>query len=515
MKNIWILATSQDDPSSRWHDFVENKRIRINYKVSEDLTALYEGGKTFLKAHLREKYPNLSSTNQDVFWRLGSEMQIGDIVIARRKLDAFVGVGEIIGDYEYLWSEPDYKHSRRVRWLSVEEKPTPGSLPKRLAAIIAIAPDWNSYEEIIELIGGAETEILGRHIAEVQRAKEFIAERVLKPVINSPRASEKAKNVTKATLGWLEHFERTGDLLVYMDRFDPDANATMYSELLSQGFETFEGIREELEERFGAYRSDRTRLNDFVIGDTYSSQQILIAAETYDTRSGGILALGPIGHHKAVFIKATLSGGKYPNEWLEEGRRLKYYLKSIKGVFKESYKHNQAIIEYPEVPIYAFVRHSKDQAFKFAGVYGMAKVHDEDDGSKWFELLRRDIAEEGDITRILTAIYEQDLKDRVERSKSGSSSARHQRLAAAPSKPDRVTVQSQAFVRNADVIVEVLSRANGLCESCGKRAPFLRKSDNTPYLEVHHSIRLADGGDDTVENAIALCPNCHRRAHYG
>ncbi len=25
---------------------------------------------------------------------------------------------------------------------------------------------------------------------------------------------------------------------------------------------------------------------------------------------------------------------------------------------------------------------------------------------------------------------------------------------------------------------------------------------------------LANNGDDTVENAIALCPNCHRKAHY-
>ncbi|MGH8437576.1 MAG: HNH endonuclease [Pseudomonas sp.] len=33
--------------------------------------------------------------------------------------------------------------------------------------------------------------------------------------------------------------------------------------------------------------------------------------------------------------------------------------------------------------------------------------------------------------------------------------------------------------------------------------------------EVHHKVRLADGGLDTVENAIAVCPNCHRQAHFG
>jgi 5-methylcytosine-specific restriction protein A len=29
---------------------------------------------------------------------------------------------------------------------------------------------------------------------------------------------------------------------------------------------------------------------------------------------------------------------------------------------------------------------------------------------------------------------------------------------------------------------------------------------------MHH---LADDGPDVVENAIAACPNCHRRLHYG
>ncbi|MEI9962123.1 MAG: HNH endonuclease signature motif containing protein [Limisphaerales bacterium] len=74
---------------------------------------------------------------------------------------------------------------------------------------------------------------------------------------------------------------------------------------------------------------------------------------------------------------------------------------------------------------------------------------------------------------------------------------------------------SVGYRRNADVIVATLNRANGICERCGKKAPFLRKSGGTPFLEVHHRTPLADGGEDTIENAVALCPNCHREAHYG
>ncbi len=103
----------------------------------------------------------------------------------------------------------------------------------------------------------------------------------------------------------------------------------------------------------------------------------------------------------------------------------------------------------------------------------------------------------------------------VEKSKQSSPAERQARLQNAPKKPEKIITTSVSFRRNPDVVAEVLARANGKCEECSKDAPFKRKKDNTPYLEVHHKKRLADGGDDTVEKAIALCPNCHRKAHFG
>lgn len=56
-------------------------------------------------------------------------------------------------------------------------------------------------------------------------------------------------------------------------------------------------------------------------------------------------------------------------------------------------------------------------------------------------------------------------------------------------------------------------RSNGKCEACGLSAPFARP-DGRGFLEVHHLTRLADEGPDLPSNVAALCPNCHRRAHY-
>jgi 5-methylcytosine-specific restriction protein A len=79
--------------------------------------------------------------------------------------------------------------------------------------------------------------------------------------------------------------------------------------------------------------------------------------------------------------------------------------------------------------------------------------------------------------------------------------------------PQRVTGTTMSFKRSAEVAEWVLKHAKGVCEHCSGPAPFVTK-DGTAYLEVHHVKPLADGGADTVENAVAVCPNCHRAAHY-
>ena len=88
-------------------------------------------------------------------------------------------------------------------------------------------------------------------------------------------------------------------------------------------------------------------------------------------------------------------------------------------------------------------------------------------------------------------------------------------IPAGVAKPKKEIVPVTQIVRDAKVKEWVMGVANGHCECCQKPAPFNRIQDGEPFLELHHLVLLADDGPDTIQNAVAICPNCHRELHFG
>ena len=81
--------------------------------------------------------------------------------------------------------------------------------------------------------------------------------------------------------------------------------------------------------------------------------------------------------------------------------------------------------------------------------------------------------------------------------------------------PKRINITASKFNRNPYVAEYAKRVASGICQDCNQPAPFVSRLTNEPFLETHHIIPLAQGGTDTIENTIAICPNCHRKRHYG
>lgn len=74
------------------------------------------------------------------------------------------------------------------------------------------------------------------------------------------------------------------------------------------------------------------------------------------------------------------------------------------------------------------------------------------------------------------------------------------------------SVTSKTYVRDPYISEYAKRRAGGICQLCKKPAPF-KDRDGDPYLESHHIVWLSNGGADSIENTVALCPNCHRKMH--
>ena len=78
--------------------------------------------------------------------------------------------------------------------------------------------------------------------------------------------------------------------------------------------------------------------------------------------------------------------------------------------------------------------------------------------------------------------------------------------------PAKNTFTSTHYHRDPYIVRYARQRAGGICQLCHEPAPFLTASGE-PYLEEHHILWLSEGGSDTLDNVVALCPNCHRKMH--
>ena len=79
-------------------------------------------------------------------------------------------------------------------------------------------------------------------------------------------------------------------------------------------------------------------------------------------------------------------------------------------------------------------------------------------------------------------------------------------------KPRESVTTTVTRERDAYIAKYAKRRANGICQLCGEGAPFVTPNGE-PYLESHHIVWLSKGGEDSIENTVALCPNCHKKMH--
>lgn len=168
-----------------------------------------------LKRALAEAYPDdkprAIAGRAGVLLRFGSEMAVGDVVVAPYRPDSTINIGVITGGYEFHADEPTHRHRRSVRWEKVGVSRTVFTQPalyeigslltvfgirKHSAEFLAVmraGDDENTFETAVDqAVGGDVAKVLAEDEPRASRidrhTRDFVLE-VLKSDL-SPRDFE-------------------------------------------------------------------------------------------------------------------------------------------------------------------------------------------------------------------------------------------------------------------------------------------------------------------------------------
>lgn len=134
--SYWQIAPGEQ--ARLWKDFVDEGIVCVGWEEAGDLSEI-ESQDSLMK-HLKKSYPawsqNRIAANTALLWKFLS-LRPRDFVVANRGRREIIGLGQVIGDYEYDTSREEYRHTIRVNWFDTSRRPVPSSLSGRFGTTIS------------------------------------------------------------------------------------------------------------------------------------------------------------------------------------------------------------------------------------------------------------------------------------------------------------------------------------------------------------------------------------------
>ncbi len=145
---VWIYSPGEQ--AKLWNECLGKGEMRLgwdnlgNYKQFDSRQSVI--------AHMRDVYQVDNMTNAALaVWQFLDDMQIGDIIYAKKGQFHIIGRGFVEGDYVYDDTLDEYKNTRRVRWTENGDWIAPYRLPqKTLTRLYADDPNIKILEATIK-----------------------------------------------------------------------------------------------------------------------------------------------------------------------------------------------------------------------------------------------------------------------------------------------------------------------------------------------------------------------------
>ena len=154
--NYWLYSPGAG--AEHWEEFYNQNILAIGWDGTGDLNDF--STKEDIKLHLQEIYNDQFSHRNDVLalWQFANEIQVGDIIYAKKGMSEIIGKGIVEGKYLYDSSRDYYKHVRKIKWTDKGNWPYDSKLPMKTLTNITnytnmvntIKSHFESEEIIIE-----------------------------------------------------------------------------------------------------------------------------------------------------------------------------------------------------------------------------------------------------------------------------------------------------------------------------------------------------------------------------
>lgn len=152
---VWIYAPGEQ--ASLWEECQQQSMMRLGWDELGDFSQF--DSRQAVIAKMKEIYDADNNSNDTLaVWQFLNDMQIGDIVYAKRGTYHIIGRGVVEGEYVFDDSLEEFKHTRRVKWTEVGDWEAPYNLPRKtLTRLYADDPNIQLLDQTIS--GKLKTEI--------------------------------------------------------------------------------------------------------------------------------------------------------------------------------------------------------------------------------------------------------------------------------------------------------------------------------------------------------------------
>lgn len=314
----------------------------------------------------------------------------------------------------------------------------------------------------------------------------------------------------------IKYIKYTGNMYEHFLKFKGGNHkyADDFAFLEDYGILPNEAISDYLEANYSNELDHYCGIDDLIVGEKYSNSEI---ANTFKCSNMGGMRRSHVTN--SLVLIAKHNNPLYDDQWSDDGI-LNYTGMGTTGDQSISFSQNKtlAIALKEGIKVYLFESYV-DNEYYYAGeveLSGTIFTADEVDAEGnirkviKYPLRRKD--KKANIIVDIEAI-EQSEKEKIKEVQKHSVEEIKEKAKSIETKDvSSKEVKTVYRERNQYIAEYTKDRAKGICDLCGKEAPFKDKNGR-PYLESHHVITLADGGPDGIYNTVAICPNCHRKIH--